>query len=363
MTYELETAPEIRDAVAARAARGVFCSAKLSEEWYQAYLGWWRTRHGFSMEKDWLLFTTSTIAAISCMVRRFTAPAEQVLLMAPAVPAYFDAITGNGRQVTESPLQNHGGAYKINFDDLERKLADPQTTLMLLNNPHSPTGSIWDRAALERIGLLTAKHQVMVIADESLCDLTDPDKPYVPFASVSAECRENSITCVGPAEAFHLAGLQTAAAVIPNAVMRHKAGRALQGNGVAEPSVFAADAAIAAFTKGAAWLDARREHIRTNKDFAAAYFEKELPSVKLVPSEAADRLWLDCGPLLGRAEEAVSFIQEKTGLSLSAGGRYGRNSEAFLCMNAACFRDALRADLDRLRDGLAAYEAFVLARC
>ena len=151
--------------------------------------------------------------------------------------------------------------------------------------------------------------------------------------------------------------------VIPNAALRHKAGRALQGDGLAEPGFFAADAAIAAFTKGAAWLDARREQIRANKEYAAAYLEKELPSVKLAASEAADRLWLDCGRLLGRAEEAACFIREKTGLSLSAGGRYGKNSKAFLCMNAACSRDALRADLGRLWDGLAAYEAFVLARC
>lgn len=300
---DFQTAPEIREALQSKVTHGVFGYSILPEEWNEAYIQWWKTRHGFLMERDWLIFCTGVVPAISSIVRKLTTPAEKVLIQTPVYNIFFHSIVNNGRQVLESPLRYDGETYQIDFDDLESKLSDPQTTLMILCNPHNPAGIVWDASTLKRIGELCETHHVVVVSDEIHCDLTDPNCHYVPFASVSDACRENSITCMAPTKAFNLAGLQTAAVSVPNKLLRHKVWRGFNTDEVAEPNAFAVEATVAAFTKGEAWLDALRAYIYQNKRFVASYIEREIPDVKLVPSQATYLLWLDCSRLIGCAVE------------------------------------------------------------
>ena len=354
---DFQTAPCVREAILARAEHGVFGYSIVPEEWYQAYIGWWRDRHGFTMESEWLIFCTGVVPAISSMVRKLTTPAEKVLLMTPVYNIFFNSILNNGRQPLEGGLVYDGMSYRVDFEDLERKLADPQTTLMLLCNPHNPIGKIWDRETLARIGALCRKHHVVVISDEIHCDITAPGTEYVPFASVSEDCRDNSVTCIAPTKAFNIAGLQTAAVSIPNPVLRHKVWRGLNTDEVAEPNAFAVDAAIAAFTKGGEWLDALRAYLEDNKVFVREFIERELPQLHVVASEATYLLWVDLGREECSAEEAAEFIREKTGLYLSAGNPFGGDGGRFLRLNTACPRAVLEDGLARLKEGIQAWEA------
>ena len=360
---DFHTAPEVLAAIQARAAHGVFGYSVIPDAWYDAYIGWWERRHGFAMEKDWLIFCTGVVPAISSTVRKLTTPAEKVLIQTPVYNIFFNSILNNGRQVLESSLQYKDGQYEIDFDDLERKLSDPQTSLMILCNPHNPVGKIWDKETLKRIGELCWKHHVTVLSDEIHCDLTDPGREYIPFASVSDTCREISVTCIAPTKAFNLAGLQTAAVSIPNPVLRHKVWRALNTDEVAEPNAFAVDAAIAAFTKGDTWLDALRSYIYENKKRAVEFVRETIPHARVVPSHATYLLWLDCSDMAGSATEAAEFIREKTGLYISEGSQYGQAGESFLRINVACPRSTLEEGLERLRRGLAQYEQYVLNDC
>lgn len=354
---DFPTAPAVREAIRARAEHGIFGYSIVPDAWYEAYISWWRDRHGFAMERDWLIFCTGVVPAISSMVRKLTTPAEKVLLMTPVYNIFFNSILNNGRQVLESRLLYDGAEYHIDFEDLERKLADPQTTLMLLCNPHNPIGKIWDRETLERIGALCSKHHVVVISDEIHCDLTAPGRHYVPFASVSEACRDNSVTCIAPTKAFNIAGLQTAAVSVPNPVLRHKVWRGLNTDEVAEPSAFAVDAAIAAFTGGGEWLDALRVYLEDNKNLVREFIKKELPMLHVVPSEATYLLWVNLGSLRISAEEAAETIRRKTGLYLSAGNPFGGDGGSFLRLNAACPRTVLEDGLSRLKEGIEAWEA------
>lgn len=357
---DFQAAPEIREAISGRAAHGVFGYSILPDEWYQAYMDWWQSRHGFAFEKDWLVFCTGVVPAISSVVRKLTTPAEKVLIQTPVYNIFFNSILNNGRQVLESSLKYENGNYDIDFDDLEQKLSDPQTSLMILCNPHNPVGKIWDRETLAKIGALCAKHHVVVLSDEIHCDLTDPDQEYIPFASVSEACRENSITCVAPTKAFNIAGLQTAAVMIPNPALRHKVWRALNTDEVAEPNAFAVDAAIAAFTKGGAWLDELRQYVFENKKRVLEFVNAEIPQISVVPSQATYLLWLDCSGLAGSDNGIAKYIREETGLYLSEGSQYGSGGEGFLRLNIACPRSTLEDGLARLKDGILSYEKFVL---
>lgn len=357
------TAPEVRSAMEGLAAQGIFGEQPVTEEWRLAYTGWWKERYGFLMDKDWFVFCTGIIPTISSIIRKLTTPGEQVLLLTPADDCLFAAITDNGRQVLESPLKYDGERYRVDFRDLERKLSDPQTTLMILGNPHAPAGILWDRETLAAVGALCAKYHVTVIAEEGGCDLAAPGRSYIPFASVSEDCRKNSITCISPAKAFQLAGLQTAAAVVPDEMLRHKVIRGLKTDAAASPNAFAAAAAIAAYTKGASWLDALRDYLAENWQTAMEFMKKEALQIRAYPSDAGYFLWLDCRDMAGGAAEMARFIRENTGLCLFPGNRCGGNARDFLQMNIACPLPLLQDGLARLRDGAAAYEEYVINRC
>ncbi len=360
---DFQTAPEIREAIMKRAEHGIFGYSVIPDAWYEAYIQWWKMRHGYTMERDRLIFCTGVVPAISSIVRKLTTPAEKVLIQTPVYNIFFNSILNNGRQVLESPLRYDGKEYRIDFADLEEKLSDPQTALMILCNPHNPTGKIWDRQTLEKIGALCSRHHVTVVSDEIHCDLTDPEESYVPFASASETCRQISITCMAPTKAFNLAGLQTAAVSVPDEVLRHKVWRALNTDEAAEPNAFAVEAAVAAFTRGADWLDALRDYLYENKKLAEAYIEKEIPDVRAVASQATYLLWLDCSGLIGCGREAAGFLRRETGLYLSEGSQYGGNGADFLRMNIACPRAVLKDGLERLKNGLAAYSVWAAEQC
>ena len=353
---DFPTAPVVQQAIRKRAEHGAFGYHIVPDTWYQAISGWWKRRHDFRMEPEWLIFCTGVVPAISSTVRKLTTVGENVLLLTPVYNIFFNSIVNNGRHVSECPLCYDKSGYHIDFNDLEHKLADPETSMMILCNPHNPIGKIWDKETLERIGILCEKYHVTVLADEIHCDLTDPGKNYTPFASVSETCRNISVTCIAPTKAFNLAGLQTAAVVVPNETLRHRVTRALNTDEVAEPNAFAITAATAAFTDGDEWLDALRAYLFENKQFAVQYIRKETEGVMPLPSEATYLLWLDCSGMTEDSSELSSFLRREAGLYLSDGNQYGGNGKRFLRMNLACPRQTLKEGLQRLKNGIAQYK-------
>lgn len=352
---DFHAAPCIREAIAKRLEHGVFGYSIIPDAWAKSYQKWWKERHGLEFDADSLIFCTGVVPAISTCVRKLTYPAEKVLVQTPVYNMFFNSIVNNGRFIIESPLVYENDEYSIDFADLEDKLSDPQTSLMILCNPHNPVGKIWSREELSRIGELCKKHGVTVISDEIHCDITAPDKGYVPFASVSDVCREISVTCIAPTKCFNIAGMQTAAVMIPNPHLRHKIWRALNTDEVAEPNVFAVDVAIAAFEHGGEWLDEFREYAFENKRIVSEYLAEHVPEIKAVPSEATYLSWIDCSALGCGSEEIAHFIREKTGLYITAGAAYGKSGDNFLRFNTACPRVTLMDGLSRLEKAVKMY--------
>lgn len=360
---DFQTAPAVQEALRNKLQSGIFGYSIVTEEWYQAIVSWWNRRHHFLMQKEWLIFCTGVVPAVTCAVKRMTNVGDNVVVQTPVYDIFFHSIENHGRHVLENRLKYEGGEYSIHFADLEQKLADPLTTMMILCNPHNPTGNIWSRQDLERIGELCRRYHVTVLADEIHCDLTLPGCGYVPFASVSDDCRDNSITCISATKAFNMAGLQTAAVVIPNERIRNIMLRGLNADEIAEPNSFAVDSVAAAFGEGEEWLDALREYLAQNRKYAVTFLQNELPQIKPADSRATYLLWLDCTGVLGDAAELGQFLSRETGLYLSAGISYRGNGVRFLRMNLACPRERLADGLNRLKKGVAAYENWAVKQC
>ena len=360
---DFQTAPAVIAALQKRAASGIYGYAVVPKNWYTAIQDWWRIRHHFEIEKNWLIYCTGVIPAITCAVKRLTSPGDNIVVQTPVYDIFFHSIENHGRHVLENPLSYDGAQYSIDFDDLEEKLANPLTTMLILCNPHNPIGKVWSKEELEKIGTLCAKYHVVVVSDEIHCDLTFAGHSYIPFASVSEVCRDNSVTCISASKAFNLAGLQTAAVVVPSERLYHQMERELNADEVAEPNVFAADAVIAAFTEGEGWLTELCEYIDSNRKLIGRYLKENIPSVKLTQADATCLVWLDVSGVLGDATELCRFIREKTGLYLLPGSKYRGNGGQFIRMNIACPKERIEQGLLMFRHGIEEYEKFLLERC
>ena len=345
---DFETAPCVKEAIVKKAQFGIFGYSIYGEEWEQSYISWWKRRHNFEIKREWLIFTTGIIPAISTCVRKLTTAAEKVLVQTPCYNIFFNSIVNNGRVPLESPLAFDGTNYSIDFDRLEKDLSDPQCSLMIICNPQNPTGTIWKKDELASIGELCKKHGVKVISDEIHCDVTVPGKSYIPFAAASDVCASISVSCISPTKCFNIAGINTAAVVVPDEFLRHKVWRGLNTDEVAEPNVFAIDATVAAFNGGEDWLNQLNEYIYENRKFAADYIAQNCKGLSVINAEATYLLWVKLPDGID-GNVFAQRLKEKTGLFIIGGNEYGKTGENFVRINLACPRIILEDAMERLK--------------
>ncbi|MBQ0052681.1 MAG: pyridoxal phosphate-dependent aminotransferase [Treponema sp.] len=346
---DFDTAPEIKAAVMERAQLGAYGYAETNGAWEQAYCNWWKNRYNFEISPEWLVFSTGVVPTISSTVRKITTPGENVLLLTPTYNIFYNSILNNGRNPVECQLKYSGESYEIDFEDLEEKLQNKQTSLMILCNPQNPVGKIWQKAELARIGELCAKNNVVVLSDEIHCDITEPGKLYVPFASVNETCRNNCIMAVAPTKTFNLAGLGTAAVVVPNENLRHKVWRGLNTDECGEPNAFAVQAVVSAFSKGKDWLEELREYVWQNRRLVEKFVESEIPCIKAIKSDATYLVWLDVSKTGLDGNDFAEKLRSETGLVLSEGNQYGKGGESFVRMNLATSKTVVEDALSRLK--------------
>ncbi|MBQ9733606.1 MAG: pyridoxal phosphate-dependent aminotransferase [Clostridia bacterium] len=349
---DFECAPAIRAAIEARAAHGIFGYSDVPKEYFESGSGFFERLTGYRHDPEDMIVSTGVVAIISSCVRKLTTPAEKVLIQAPVYNIFYNSILNNGRVVVSSDLVYENGEYHIDFADLEEKMSDPQTTLMILCNPHNPVGKIWSKEELRKIGELAYEHGVRVISDEIHFPLTDPGKTCVPFASVSEKCRTNSVTCVSASKAFNLAGIGAACAIVPDKKLHHKVWRGINTDEVGEPNAFAVSASIAAYTKCDEWLAEVREYIAENKKYCYDFIENNIPALKVVRGEATYLMWVDASEFTDDSVRLQEEIFEKTGLYVSSGRSYGECGKCFLRINLATSRANVIDGMDRLKRAL-----------
>ena len=332
---DFEAAPCIKEAIRKRLKEGVFGYSYVPAEWYDAYISWWERRHGFGMKKDELIFCTGVVPAISSVIRKLTTPAEKVLVMTPVYNIFFHSIVNNGRVPLECPLIiGTSGKYEIDWERFTEYCEDPQTTMFLLCNPQNPIGILWDKETLTRIGAICAANGVLVLSDEIHCDIAKPGLSYTPFASINETNARNCIMCIAPSKAFNIAGLNSAAVWVGNPKLYNKVKRGLNTDEVAEPGVFAVQAAVAAFSEGEAWLNAMNSYIAANKAYVKNFIEKNLPVLKDYSQDATYLSWIDARAL--QIPKLQTVLRKEAGLWFSDGAVYGKGNDGFLRINVAC---------------------------
>lgn len=354
---DFKTAPEIIAAMKEKISLGVFGYEWPEDDYFNAVADWYEKEHGHRPEQEWLIFTTGVVPAISAVVRRISHIGDNVLVQAPVYNVFYNSIENNGRHVLSNDLQFDGSNYKINWEDLEQKLALPLTTLMIFCNPHNPVGKVWTQAEVQKIADLCFKHHVVLLSDEIHGDLVREGPDYTPAFSVNGPARDNLISLVSPSKTFNVAALHAATAIVPNNNLRAMVNRGLNSDEVAEPNLLAIPGTIAAYKHGHDWLQALIKQLNVNFTYAQEFIGNNLPQVKVVSGKATYLIWLDVEQISTDSQELADYLEKKTGLVLSPGSIYRGNGHNFLRMNLACPLAMVKDGLERLKTGLTQYSA------
>lgn len=342
---DFHTAPAIVDALRLRVEHGIFGYTRVPDSYYDAVTGWFMRRHGWKMNREWIIYTSGVVPAVSAVIKALTVPGDKVLVQTPVYNCFFSSIRNNGCKMVSSPLVFTGNTYTIDYEDLECKAADPKVKVMLLCNPHNPAGRVWKWEELVRIGEICIRHGVTVVSDEIHCELVFPGHRYTPFASISEDFLWHSVTCLSPSKAFNIAGLQIANIVCADADRRAKIERAINDNEVCDVNPFGVIATQAAYNGGEEWLNQLIEYLYGNYLYMREFCREHLPEFPVTILEGTYLVWMDCRKLCISSEELERRLFAEAGLWLNAGTMYGAEGEGFMRWNIACPRTTLTEGL------------------
>ena len=352
---DFKTAPVIIEALERRVAHGVFGYTHVPDEYFDATIDWEYRRHGLRLERDEILYTSGVVPALSAVIKALAKPGDKVLVLTPVYNCFYSSIRNNGCVADPCPLVYADGTYHIDFGSFERHASDPGTTLFLLCNPHNPACRVWTLDELRRLGEICMRHGVTVVSDDIHCELVYAPHRYTPFASLSAEFKENSVTCASPSKAFNTAGLLIANIFVARPEWRAAIDRAININEVCDVNPFGIEALIAAYRKGLPWLEALKKYLWGNYGFARNFFEENFPMLCVTRLEATYLLWLDCRALGMPSDEIERRLIADAKVWINAGTMYGDEGEGFVRINLACPRSTLAEGLRRIGKGLSAF--------
>ncbi|WP_275166799.1 MalY/PatB family protein [Citrobacter koseri] len=347
---DFRVAPAIQNAIYKQCIHGVFGYSFVPDDYFLATVNWLGRRYGFTIQKDWVIYTTGVLPAISAILKAITIPGDGVIVQPPVYNHFFSCIKNQACRLISNELRYVNGCYDMDYDDLEHKASDPSNKVLLLCNPHNPVGRSWSEEALTRVGEICHKNDVLVISDEIHCDLVHHERKHTPFASISQEFSLNSVTCLSPSKGFNIAGLQVANIICENKGLRERINRAVNIHEVCDVNCFAAEALIAAYNESETWLEQAKAYIYANYLLLVDVLSREAPHISALPLEATYLAWLDCSVLGVKSDDLVKKIFEKTGVLLSSGSLFGSAGEGFVRINLACPRSQLEQGLKKISD-------------
>ncbi len=346
------TAPAIIDALHRRVDQGIFGYTKVGADYYSAVVDWFAERHGWSFDPSWIIYTSGVVPAVSAIIKGMTRPGDKVILQTPAYNCFYSSIRNNGCELSSNKLLvDENGRYTIDFEDLEHRVSDPKARLLILCNPHNPSGRVWTRDELQKVADLCLRNEIFVISDEIHCELTYPGHDYTPYGTLGEKYLRNAAVCISPSKAFNIAGLQIANIVASDEGVRRRIDRAINDNEVCDVNPFGVIATIAAYRKSSAWLDDLKDYLFDNIKYAMS--ELGSKSMCLVtPLEGTYLLWIDikCTGMTG--DEFADFLLKTEKLMVSPGSIYGPGGENYIRLNVACPRRRLEDGISRLLDAL-----------
>lgn len=349
---DFAVAPAIQKAIMQRAQHPVFGYTYVQEDYYAAVISWFQRRHQWHIKREWMLYTTGVVPAMSVAIKALTMPGERVLILSPDYNCFFSSVKNNGCEVAESVLlwQSKSNRFEVNWTDFEAQCADEKTTVFLLCNPHNPTGRVWSREELQKMADICHRHDVRIVSDEIHCELVMPGNTFVPMGTVDAD----AIILNSPSKSFNIAGLMMANIICQDAAVRRRLNRAININEVCDVNPFAPEAVKAAYNESEEWIDALNPYLWDNYLALCHFCQQHLPGWKVMPLEGTYLVWVDVSACCNSVTAYTDRILSEAKVWLNPGTMYGSQSgEGHLRINIACPHSLLLEALERIKNIIA----------
>jgi len=343
---------EIISDIQTAVAHGIFGYSESKESYFIPLHDWFQNHFNWDVKKEWLTKTPGVVYAIALAIKAFTKEGEAVIIQQPVYYPFSECINDNNRRLINNQLIYENGKYSINFEDFEQKIINEDVKLFLLCNPQNPTGRVFTKEELTRLGEICLKHNVIVLSDEIHCDFTYPGHPHTVFASISEEFANNSIICTSPSKTFNMAGMQTSNIFIPNKTIRDLFLHEFDASGYSQLTTLGLVACQSAYTNGYEWLNELKTYLKGNLDYVRTFINENLPEIKLVEPEGTYLIWLDCSELGVSYKELEKIIIDKAKLWLDGGIIFGKATSLFERINIACPRSVLVQALTNLEQAI-----------
>lgn len=320
-------------------------------EWKPSIINWLKTWHNYEVKEHELTFIPGIVRGIAFALQTFTKPGDKVMVFAPVYHPFFLVTEHNGREVVRHPLVlSESNRYEIDFDLLRNQMKGIK--VLILSNPHNPGGRVWSPEELRSIAQLCHENGTIVLSDEIHADLTLASYHHTPFATVSNEAREISITFGSPSKAFNCPGIVSSYSIVHNESLRHRFNAYLAASELDEGNMFAQLTTVAAYTHGREWLDQVKTYIEENIRYVEEFFATNIPSIRPMHTEASYLVYLNCRGLNITHEQLLDLFIDKAHLALDDGRKFGEEGTGFMRLNVATPRSILEQALNQLADAI-----------
>ncbi|TCJ14936.1 putative C-S lyase [Parasulfuritortus cantonensis] len=342
---------EVVQALAARAAHPVYGYTLYPDGLFDTLAGWLHQRHGWTIERDWVLWAPGVVPSLFAAVQAFAGPGEGVVLQPPVYHPFFSAITDTGRVIVENPLRLADGRYAMDLDHLER-CAAAGARLLLLCSPHNPVGRVWRPDELRAVLDIARRHDMTVLSDEIHHDLVYPGERHHLLATLAGD-PSGIVTAVAPSKTFNIPGLGLSALVVPDPERRAALKRVFGQLHVSASNPFSVAAFETAYRVGAPWLDALMAYLAGTRDFVLDFVDRRLPGIRAIRPEGTYLVWLDCRGL-GLDDRALAdFFVRTARVGMNPGHTFGRGGSGFMRLNVGAPRAVVAEALERIAAAVA----------
>ena len=351
---DFETPEFITDALRQRLEHSLFGYTVVPEELWSTIIRWIADHHRWQVEREWLTYIPGIVKGIGMAINVFVKDDEKVIIQPPVYHPFRLTPQGNGRKVVFNPLKEKpDGGYEMDFEQLA-EVADEKCRLLILSNPHNPAGICWDADTLRRLAHFCYEHNIIVISDEIHSDMALFGNRHIPFATVSDEAAQISITFGAPSKTFNIAGIVSSYAIVPNPTLRRRFYTWLEANELNDPPLFAPIATIAAYQNGEQWRRQMLAYVEENIRFVEDYCLENIPAVKPLRPQASFLVWLDCRALGLNHEQLIDLFVNRAHLALNDGEMFGQGGEGFVRLNVGTPRAILKQALEQLKRAILA---------
>lgn len=350
---DFRTSSYVEDAVIERTRHGIFGYTETGEEYFQSVAGWMKRRHDWDVEYSWLVKTPGVVFALAMAVKGFTDEGDGVLIQQPVYYPFSEVIEDNNRVIVSNDLVlGDDNRYHIDFEDFEKKIVDNKIKLFFLCSPQNPTGRVFTREELEKLGDICVKYGVIVVSDEIHNDFAFFGEHTV-FTKVKKEFEDISIVCTSVSKTFNLASMLISNIFIPNAKIRHVFKKQYAAAGMSQLSALGITATSVAYNKGDEWYEKMIDYVKANILFVKDYVKKNIPGVRVIDGEGTYLMWLDFrGTGLSGTEIDRKIIYEAK-LWLDSGKIFGKTGTGFQRINVAVPRSTVVECLERIKAAFA----------